>query len=273
MVRHQPRLVRRAVATLSLELAPLLWVGKLLMKGDRTCSTPSGPILATLLCLEDGAYDGEENMRRDLALLGSATGLLARPQLRFYQWSQPTATFGCFQTAADAVAAFPGLPVVQRPTGGGVLRHGFGHDLTYSLVVPYPSGYPKSGPLPGNHFLRLGVGASYCAIHRALGAALKAVADLDTRLAKEKEGAGPGVRPGACFSAEPEACPTPGDLLLEETGQKLAGAAQKRTKRGLLQQGSLVLPEGLDPVSLEPLIAKAFARSLAGNVAYSRMES
>lgn len=206
-------------------------------------------------------------MRRDLALLGSATGLLARPQLRFYGWSEETVSFGCFQTAEQAQAAFPSLPSVQRPTGGGVLRHGFGRDLTYSLVVPYPAGYPKSGPLPRTHLLRLGVGESYCAIHRALALALEA-AGVECRLATCEEAAAPGQKPGSCFSAT---LPTPGDLLETATGKKLAGAAQKRTKHGLLQQGSIVLPETVSG-ELAEKVRRAFAHALAKDVAFSRVD-
>lgn len=225
------------------------------------------PLLQALLCLEDGAHSGPENMRRDLVLLGSATGLLARPQLRFYRWTVETASYGCFQTAEQAERVFPSLPSVPRPTGGGVLRHGFGRDLTYSLVVPYPSGYPKTGPLPAGHILRLGVGESYCAIHRALVFALGKVG-IESRLAKAAEGTAPGERPGACFSAER---PTAGDLLEATTGVKLAGAAQKRTKRGLLHQGSIVLPEGFRAAEQEPVIRRAFAQALAKDVAFSKI--
>jgi lipoate-protein ligase A len=233
------------------------------------CANPSTVLLNALLCLEDGRHPGEENMRRDAALLGSATGLLARPQLRFYGWTEETVSYGCFQAREDAERAFPGLPTVVRPTGGGVLRHGFGRDLTYCLVVPYPAGYPKSGPLPATHLLRLGVGESYCAIHRALRAALEAATSLETRLAERKESSEPGQKPGACFSPNGPALPTAGDLLDLETGAKVAGAAQKRTRHGLLQQGSIVLPEGYSAAEHEPAVRRAFAHALAKDVAFS----
>lgn len=217
------------------------------------------PIFETLLCLEDGAHTAEENMARDAALLGSATGLLAKPQLRFYSWLEECVSYGCFLTARDAEAVFPGLPHVQRPTGGGVLRHGFGRDLTYSLVVPYPAGYPRHTQLPAGHLLRLGVGESYCAIHRALAAALESVG-VECRLAGAEESNAAGTKPGACFAR-----PTAGDLLDQVDGGKLAGAAQKRTRRGLLHQGSVFLPEAVD----HRQAARAFAKALGRKVEFA----
>lgn len=224
---------------------------------------PPTQLFPALNLLLDGAHAPEENMARDLALLGQATGLLAKAQLRFYGWERECSSHGCLLPVAEAMARFPGLPTVQRPTGGGVLRHGFGRDFTYCLCVPYPAGYPKQGALPERHLLRLGVGESYCAIHKALAWALESLdTGLHVRLARGAEcGLAPGQPPGPCFTA-----PTPGDILESETGEKVAGAAQKRTRRGLLQQGSIVLPEALASSIEGEALAKAFAHALSREV-------
>jgi lipoate-protein ligase A len=150
------------------------------------------------------------NMAIDEALLGEAM----LPVLRSYRWARPAVSFGYFEKVEPARAAFPGNEIVRRWTGGGIVRHG--HDFTFSLLVP------ASHP-----FARASTGAIYEAIHRALAAALAALG-FEVVLAGP---AGP-ARSRACFEN-----PVPHDLLLG--GRKIAGGAQRRTRTGLLHQGSI----------------------------------
>ncbi len=155
-------------------------------------------------------------MALDEALMQSVAPL-GSPVLRCYGWTQPAATFGYFQKIADIEAATRLRPLIRRPTGGGLVPHA--NDWTYSLTVP-----------PGHSWFELHAEESYAQMHRWLQAAFANLA-LPTELAPccRKE------TPGQCFAGYEKF-----DLL--HCGQKLAGAAQRRNKSGLLIQGSIQPP-------------------------------
>jgi lipoate-protein ligase A len=160
-------------------------------------------------------------MALDEALLESAPQL-ARPVLRFYSWAEPAATFGYSQKYSQAAAMTSLRPLVRRPTGGGLVPHGA--DWTYSLV--FPAQHP---------WHRLKAADSYRRLHEWIGAAfarLGVPASLAALSQKEI--------PGQCFAG-----PEKSDLLWR--GRKIAGAAQRRTRAGLLIQGSVQPP----PLALE----------------------
>lgn len=164
---------------------------------------------------DDGPRSGAENMAVDQLLMERVGGL---PLLRVYQWSEPTVSFGYFLPLTDAMGAFPGgeLTYVRRWTGGGVVDHRV--DVTYTLVVPR------------NHCLATSHGKeSYGVIHSALAEALQGLG-RDVRLINADTGDGAA----ACF-----ANPVAYDLA-DASGGKIAGAGQRRTKYGLLHQGSVV---------------------------------
>jgi lipoate-protein ligase A len=179
----------------------------------------------------DAAFDGPMQMAIDEALLET----VSRPLLRFYRWTEPTATFGYFQLVAEARGAAGDLPLTRRWTGGGVVLHG--RDLTFSLVVP--------GDDP---FCLLRPRDSYRAIHSAIACALgDAIAGI--RMANQSDES-TGV---SCF-----ANPTLHDLVTP--AGKLAGGAQRRTRRGILHQGSI--QSGSDsPLSIDA-ISGAFAADI-----------
>ena len=83
------------------------------------------------------------------------------PILGIYGWEEPTVSVGYFEPYASAAGA--AMPVIRRWTGGGVVRHGSGEDLTYSLTVPARHPFCKCRPA-----------ASYQAIHGMLVTALVA---------------------------------------------------------------------------------------------------
>ena len=156
------------------------------------------------------------NMAIDEALLAQAS----EPLLRLYRWSLPSVSFGYFGKYEEVSAAWPARKLVRRWTGGGVVPHG--DDVTYSLLVPAGHAVARQGPLE-----------SYQAIHEALAQwfATKGIgASLTTGSPKVSE---------ECFSN-----PAPHDVLA--SGQKIAGAAQRRTRSGLLHQGSIQHVPGVD---------------------------
>ena len=160
-------------------------------------------------------------MALDEALLESVSRLGA-PVLRFYAWSQPAATFGYFQHFAEIERATLLRPLIRRPTGGGLVPHDA--DWTYSLAFP-----------PGHEWHSLRAEESYRRVHEWIQAAF-AKLGVATELAPCCK----KTAPGQCFVGYEKF-----DLLWH--GKKIAGAAQRRNKLGLLIQGSVQPP----PVDLK----------------------
>jgi lipoate-protein ligase A len=130
---------------------------------------------------------------------------------------------------------------VRRWTGGGIVFHG--DDLTYSIVIP------ASDPVYDESSI-----AIYEKIHRALCGALAGhnqAAEL-VRVANQVRAGDRGSCDNNCF-----ANPVRADVMID--GRKIAGAAQRRTRRGLLQQGSI---QGF---ARKTDLAQKFARALSAN--------
>lgn len=166
--------------------------------------------------LHSGAGNYALNMALDEALL-EAMPRLARPVLRFYGWTEPASSFGYFQKFVEVERMTLLRPLVRRPTGGGVVPHEA--DWTYSLVFP-----------AGGEWYSLTAVESYRRAHEWLRRAF-------ARLGAEMELA-PSCRKalaGQCFAGYEKL-----DLLWR--GQKIAGAAQRRRRDGLLVQGSVQPP-------------------------------
>ncbi len=176
--------------------------------------------------LNSGKGDAAFNMALDEALL-EASSRLGQPVLRFYGWTEPAATFGYFQKYADVERATHLRPLIRRPTGGGIVPHNA--DWTYSFVVP-----------PGHEWHLLKAEESYRRIHEWIQAAfakLKIETDLAPSRRKSEISNLKSPIPGACFVGHEKF-----DLLWR--GKKIAGAAQRRNKLGLLIQGSVQPPPG-----------------------------
>ena len=172
------------------------------------------------LLLQSGKCAAAFNMALDEALLENVARL-GRPALRFYGWTEPAATFGYFQKFSEVERATPLRPLIRRPTGGGIVPHDC--DWTYSFAVP-----------PNHEWHLLKAEESYRRIHDWLRLAF-AELKIETEIAPCcKKSA-----PGQCFAGHEKF-----DLLWR--GKKIAGAAQRRNKLGLLIQGSIQPP----PVSL-----------------------
>jgi lipoate-protein ligase A len=166
--------------------------------------------------LNSGPCDAAFNMALDEALL-EAMLRLQTPVLRFYGWTEPAATFGYFQKYAEVAATTKLRPLIRRPTGGGIVPHDA--DWTYAAVFP-----------AGHEWHSLKAEESYRRIHDWLRLAfeeLKVEAELAPCCQKSL--------PGQCFIGHEKF-----DLLWH--GKKIAGAAQRRNKLGLLIQGSVQPP-------------------------------
>jgi len=155
-------------------------------------------------------------MACDEALLETAP-LRGWTVLRFYSWTQAAASFGYFQKYAEVERITLLRPLVRRPTGGGLVPHDA--DWTYSLAFP-----------PTDAWYSLNAVQSYQRVHEWIQAAflkLAVVTELATCCRK--------ALPGQCFAGSEKF-----DVLWN--GRKIAGAAQRRTRNGLLIQGSVQPP-------------------------------
>ncbi len=153
------------------------------------------------------------NMAVDEALLEAA----ASPALRFYRWRHPALSFGYFGSFAEVADQRGHREIVRRWTGGGVVPHG--DDLTYSVVIPADHSFFASSSLE-----------IYSELHDAIRQALTANG-VEATLASS---VAPKVSEH-CFANAVRA-----DVLSK--GRKIAGAAHRRSRAGLLHQGSIQLP-------------------------------
>jgi lipoate-protein ligase A len=161
-------------------------------------------------------YDDHEaqsaalNMAIDETLLSNA----AVPILRFYRWRRPSLSFGYFGCYAEAKDQSGDREIVRRWTGGGIVPHG--DDLTYSIIVPGKDPiFARSSP------------EIYSEFHDAIRRALQ-LNGIEAILANS---AAPKVSED-CFANAVRA-----DVMSD--GRKIAGAAHRRSRTGLLHQGSI----------------------------------
>jgi lipoate-protein ligase A len=168
-------------------------------------------LLEKLWLFVDGAGAGSWNMSLDEALLRDC----AVSVLRIYGWSRREISFGCLMPFEEVHRTFGGRdPLVRRWTGGGIVEHG--SDWTYSLMVP--SSLPESRWSPAESYLR---------IHDVLVRTLRCCG-VEAELREH----GRVAAGGHCFEK-----PVAYDVM--SGPGKIAGAAQRRCRHGLLHQGSV----------------------------------
>lgn len=162
------------------------------------------------------------NMAVDEAISRSVSSGLNPPTIRFYDWKIPSITIGSFQKFEGLNIDFlkhAKLPVAKRPTGGRAILHGY--ELTYSLASRY------DGPFRGDLFHCYGL------ISRAFESAFREMGlpvQVTSRRKKSRESR--AEKNAVCFQA----------LSFAEIGvdgKKIIGSAQKRSREGFLQQGSV----------------------------------
>lgn len=193
----------------------------------------------TWLLWEDGDRSPAANMAIDEALLRTAPER-GQPLIRFYGWDRPAVSIGYVQSRS---AAPSGFAVVRRPTGGGVVYHD--HDFTYTAV------------LPAGHWLTgLDRTRSYDWINRCVQDALVALA-LRPAMARNEIPHDVDRSTMVCFQN-----PTRYDVLLHS--RKVAGSAQRRTRDGILHQGSIHfgMPLPLPKTDLAAALRNAFTQTL-----------
>jgi lipoyl(octanoyl) transferase len=197
-----------------------------------------------------------ENMALDFLLLQRYPEPAA-PRFRHYEWRGPAFTFGFSQKIGFVRANLPAgasFDLCRRPTGGGIVDHR--NDWTYTLVLP------RGHPLYDERAVQ-----SYRIVHECLAAALGPPAAVKTEC--DPCETGPGLpsealaKEGICFQRAELY-----DVIDRRTGAKIAGAAQKRNKHGLLFQGSIEKSAAgsVDWEDFRARFAAALARALGGEV-------
>jgi lipoyl(octanoyl) transferase len=160
------------------------------------------------LIQENEPRSAAENMAVDEVLLFNAD----YPVFRSYSWIRPSVSFGYFTSWKAVVSQYTERDIVRRWTGGGIVEHG--EDFTYSLVFPTGRILPATGEL-------------YRLVHSAIEYLLRRNGSpVEMALLPDP------VQSRACFEKAVEF-----DLKLQ--GEKIAGAAIRRNRKGLLLQGSI----------------------------------
>lgn len=174
--------------------------------------------------IDSGPLTAEQAMAKDFELLAQLDPH-DKPSLHFYDWLEPCLTYGYFTDPArhlhiDALTKYQ-LTKARRPTGGGIIFH----LADFSFSVSLPACHPG---------FSMNTMDNYAWVNRKVAAAIGQLTGLKPDLLKQ---------PSMCFSKECYmfcmAKPTQYDLMLN--GKKMGGAAQRKTRRGLLHQTSLSL--------------------------------
>ena len=199
------------------------------------------------IVLPNAFGDAATNMAIDAALLAHMpVGLAA---FRHYGWQEPATTFGYTQQYHKVVSELASghthieptqasATLIRRMTGGGIVDHR--NDWTYALIL---NSSVSAASTPATDL--------YAQIHHAISLSLDEIG-IDNRLAPcprhcKKTPVASEI-PTRCFIS-----PAANDVLRPD-GQKIAGAAMKRSRQCLLIQGSLdrsSLPETLNFISFQ----------------------
>jgi lipoyl(octanoyl) transferase len=212
-----------------------------------TCGSISDVVIRAtgerLEVLVDAPAPGEENMRRDLALLDACVRGEIPGAVRLYGFAPACLSLGRMQSIEDVdldACARDGVDVVRRPSGGRAVLHD--QEVTYSVVCK------STDPVFGGRVLE-----SCSRIHEAVAAGLEVLGVQTTPRAMPanlRRDAREGAAVADCF-ARPAA-----HELLDDRGRKLVGSAQARRAGALLQHGSVLL---------EPPRAAAYLREDAAS--------
>lgn len=181
--------------------------------------------------IDTEVQSAEENMRFDTELLEQAD-TRSRPVLHLYEWAGESATYGYFTDPQELLdlsqAQNLRLHLARRPTGGGIVFHIW--DMAFSVLVP--AHCPE---------FSINTLENYAFVNRAVLAAVQEFLDHRPPLTLTPDDFSPWDADCFHFCM---AKPTKYDVMWD--GKKVAGAAQRKTRKGFLHQGTiaLVMPPG-----------------------------
>ncbi len=142
------------------------------------------------------------------------------PTLRFYGWMVPSVSLGYFQRIDDIDLGYcldNNLPVVRRPTGGRAILHN--EELTYSFSARNDHGFSS------------GLKETYSIIARAFSEAMRRIG-LEVEIMQNRKRADILGRSPLCFNST-----SLGEITFK--GTKIIGSAQRRWRKGFIQQGTI----------------------------------
>jgi lipoate-protein ligase A len=181
--------------------------------------------LANLHLYDDReARSAAENMALDEALFLQTT----LPVMRSYGWIRSAMSFGYFTPWKSVVECLGERDAVRRWTGGGIVEHG--KDFTYSMILPGPN-------LLTNVELYRFIHSALADLLRECGHPIEISRIPDV------------LQSNACFQKAVE-------FDLKVRGEKIAGAAIRRGRKGVLLQGSI------QRLNLPKYFASMFANAL-----------
>ena len=149
------------------------------------------------------------------------------PILRFYSWDRPSVSIGYFQHYDSLLAE--DYTVIRRPTGGGIVFHE--GNMTYSIIIPRC-----------HWFYQVSRRENYRIISTIILDSLS-LFNINGFLNREQE-------PTVSTEKNSQICftnPAKFDVIVGD--RKIAGAAQKRNRLGLLHQGCIAVDKFLKVTS------------------------
>jgi lipoate---protein ligase len=176
--------------------------------------------------LDTGIAAAERNMQLDAIFLESLNSF-QHGILHFYDWMGDSATYGYFTDPFKFLnpqgVQKHNLQLAKRPTGGGIIFHQF--DLAFSFLMP--AGHPG---------FSVNTLQNYEYVNQIVAQALKRFSgsNLLPELLVEETVISNLNSKHFCMAK-----PTIYDVMID--GRKIGGGAQRRTKHGLLHQGSICL--------------------------------
>ena len=185
--------------------------------------------------IDETPHPAALNMAIDEALLLGGGDC---PLFRAYHWLQRPVSIGYFSSWEQASALYPNREIVRRWTGGGVVEHGT--DFTYSLLLP-----SEAGPAPNRDLYR--------ETHGAIVQTLAAMGRTRAVVARGSEARAEINMVAACFEKSVE-----NDVEID--GVKVAGAAIRRLRTGVILQGSV------QRVSVGPGFAAQLVQTLSPTI-------
>lgn len=197
--------------------------------------------------LDTGQSSAHENMELDDKLL-SHIEEFDNPVLHLYEWAIPSATYGYFSKPEKLLnleaLTESCIEMARRPTGGGIIFHLT--DFAFSILIP------SSHPAYSKNTLE-----NYAYVNNLIMLMLKNLNFVDIPHPQLLLNEPLPLSPEARFFCM--AKPTIYDIIYE--GKKIGGGAQRRTKKGILHQGSLSIAqldeEFLNRVLINPEVVLA----------------
>jgi lipoate-protein ligase A len=157
--------------------------------------------------------------------------------LHFYEWERLSISYGHFLDPKKFLDLQKmeemGIDLARRPTGGGITFHLW--DFAFSLFVGAEDPAFSQEPLE-----------NYRRVNRAVLSVAEAFLQKECNLQQEEKGDSSAIAKNFCMAHF-----TKYDVVIQ--GKKVAGAAQRKTKRGFLHQGTIFLTPP-DPILLKKIL-------------------